>query len=351
MSDTIQSLLETFIEPASQSDLKTLNAIKKCQADGNSWTIELTFGFPIADYQEELLANLQAHLAAIPGNKTISIKQNITAHQGSPGLDPIPGVKNIIAISSAKGGVGKSTIALNLALALQAQGAQVGLLDADLYGPSLPLMLGSHEQPKTQDNKLFPITVHGLQTMSIAYLTEDDAPIIWRGPMVTRALQQLLTETVWQDLDYLIIDMPPGTGDIQLTLAQKIPVTGAVIVTTPQPVACLDALKGYKMFEKVNVPVLGIVENMSSYHCPHCFEQSHIFGQGGGELIAKEVGIRLLGSVPLDANIRAGSENGLAKAAKTYVKFLQLARNCAAQLSKQAREYKNKFPKIVIENN
>lgn len=335
-------MLEQFIDPVSQRSLKELKAIK------SSEPLCLSFGFPVKGYEAVLKPALEAHLGHPVEFK---LEQNIRAHKISPSHQPIDGVKNIIAISSAKGGVGKSTVAVNIALALKAQGAQVGILDADIYGPSIPHMLGSKEQPKVKDDKLFPVLAAGLQTMSIDYLTEEDTPIIWRGPMVTRALQQLLTETLWQDLDYLIIDMPPGTGDLQLTLAQKVPVAGAVVVTTPQPIACLDAVKGYKMFEKVNVPVLGLIENMSGYQCPHCHEHSDIFGHGGGAQIASEVGIRFLGSVPLDAEIRAGSDDGQVPHSNTYEKFMDLARAMAAQLSLQAKDYTSQFPEIIIENN
>ena len=253
--------------------------------------------------------------------------------------------------------VGKSTTAVNLALALQAEGAKVGILDADIYGPSQPRMLGCRSKPETQDGKsIEPNVSHGIQSMSIGYLIEEDTPMIWRGPMVTSALEQLLHDTHWTDLDYLVIDLPPGTGDIQLTLCQKIPVSGAIIVTTPQDIALLDAIKGLKMFEKVSVSVLGIVENMSTHICSQCGHEEHVFGAGGGERMARDYGTELLGSLPLDISIREGADNGKptvalqpdSAIARTY---REIARRAAARLALRARDYTAKFPKIVVENN
>jgi ATP-binding protein involved in chromosome partitioning len=270
------------------------------------------------------------------------------------GLKRVDQVKNIIAISSAKGGVGKSTLTVNLALALQRQGARVALLDADIYGPSQPHMLGATSKPETKDNKLVPLQAYGLQTMSIGYLVDQDTPMIWRGPMVTKALQQLLYDTLWQDVDYLLIDLPPGTGDIQLTLAQKIPLTGVVIVTTPQPIACLDTVKGLQMFKKVNIPILGVVENMSHFICPHCQQDSQIFGVGGAQEIAQSNGIELLGSVPLSIDIREKSDEGkpIVEAAPDSPSskcYTHIARNLVRELEKRPKDYSTKFPEIVIE--
>src|SRR5207249_1906171 len=241
----------------------------------------------------------------------VKVTSKVVAHAVQRGVKLIPGIKNIIAVASGKGGVGKSTTAVNLALALAAEGAQVGVLDADIYGPSQPTMLGIAGRPESRDGKtLEPLEAYGLQAMSIGCLIDVDTPMVWRGPMVTQALQQLLTQTNWRDLDYLIIDMPPGTGDIQLTLSQKVPVTGAVIVTTPQDIALLDARKGLKMFEKVGIPILGIVENMSTHICSNCGHEEHIFGQGGAERMCKEYGVELLGSLPLDIAIREQADSG-----------------------------------------
>ena len=280
----------------------------------------------------------------------------ITSHRVQAGLKPLPQVKNIIAVASGKGGVGKSTTAVNLALALKAEGAQVGILDADIYGPNQPHMLGAIEKPKTKDNKAIePIIRHGLQVMSIGYLVEPESAMIWRGPMVTTALQQLLHDTLWQNLDYLIIDLPPGTGDIQLTLAQKIPVSGAVIVTTPQDIALLDARKGIAMFQKVNVPVLGVIENMSTHTCSQCGHSEAIFGAGGGERLAQQYDIELLGSLPLDMRIREQADGGCPTVvaepeSKISQQYREIARRVAAKLSEQAKSYAAKFPNIVIED-
>jgi len=266
----------------------------------------------------------------------------------------IPGVKNILAIASGKGGVGKSTTTVNLALALKLEGARVGILDADIYGPNQPTMLGlAGKHPETTaDKRLLPLTNHGIQSMSIGYLIDPDAPMVWRGPMVSRALQQLLNETAWDNLDYLLIDLPPGTGDIQLTLAQKVPVDGAVIVTTPQEIALQDARKAIEMFRKVKVPILGIIENMSTYICTQCGHHEAIFGEGGGASIAKRYETELIASLPLDKRIRdevdAGQPtvaiNPNGDIAKLY-RAAALKVRAVLENSKAAR----KFPKIVIE--
>lgn len=272
------------------------------------------------------------------------------------GSNKIPNVKNIIAIASGKGGVGKSTTAVNLALALQAEGWRAGILDADIYGPSVPLMLGIQARPEIQEQKkMLPVIGHGIQSMSIGYLIDENTPMIWRGPMVSGALQQLLNDTLWDNLDYLIIDLPPGTGDIQLTLAQKIPVTGAVIVTTPQDLALLDARRAYEMFRKVNVPVLGVVENMSLHVCSQCGHVEPIFGEGGGQEMASQYGISFLGALPLDLHIREQTDSGKptvisdpdSENAKLY---RQIARTLVEKLSLQGPLDSSNFPKIVIQN-
>ena len=268
----------------------------------------------------------------------------------------MPGIKNIIAVASGKGGVGKSTTAVNLALALAAEGASVGMLDADIYGPSQPMMLGITGRPASKDGKTMePMEGHGIQAISVGFLIDPETPMVWRGPMVTQALEQLLNETNWHDLDYLIVDLPPGTGDIQLTLAQKVPVTGAVIVTTPQDIALLDARKGLKMFEKVGVPIIGIVENMAMHVCTNCGHMEHIFGEGGGGKMAKDYNIDLLGSLPLDIRIREMADSGK----PTVVSdpdgpiagiYKDIARKCAAKIAKQSQDRSSVFPKIVIQN-
>jgi ATP-binding protein involved in chromosome partitioning len=270
-------------------------------------------------------------------------------------MHSLPQIKNIIAIASGKGGVGKSTTAVNLALALAAEGLRVGILDADIYGPNQPQMLGAIGRPENKGNKkLAPVICHGIQSMSIGYLIDADTPMVWRGPMVTMALQQLLNDTAWDNLDYLIIDLPPGTGDIQLTLAQKIPVSGAVIVTTPQDIALLDARKAIAMFRKVNVPILGVVENMSLHVCSQCGHAEHIFGEGGGEQLAKQYAVELLGSLPLDKRIREQADGGkptvVAEPDGSISKiYCAIARQVVANLS-QIQSRGAKFPKIVIEN-
>jgi ATP-binding protein involved in chromosome partitioning len=280
----------------------------------------------------------------------------VHAHKVQGQLAPLPGVRNIIAVASGKGGVGKSTGAANLALALAAEGATVGVLDADIYGPSQPRMLGIEGKPESPDGKsIVPKVAHGLQAMSIGLLVGEDTPMIWRGPMVTQALMQLLTDTRWQDLDYLVIDLPPGTGDIQLTLSQKVPVSGAVIVTTPQDIALLDARKALKMFEKVEVPVLGIVENMATHICTNCGHEEHVFGEGGGQRKAEQYGVPLLGSLPLDIRIREQADGGIPSVAAMpdsdiAARYRAIARNTAARLSLQARNKSIGFPKIVVQN-
>ena len=271
-------------------------------------------------------------------------------------LTPMPGVRNIIAVASGKGGVGKSTTAVNLALALSVEGARVGLLDADIYGPSQPRMLGARQQPESPDGKtLNPVVSYNIQSMSIGYLIEEDTPMVWRGPMVTQTLEQLLRDTRWHDLDYLIIDLPPGTGDTQLTLSQKVPVSGAIIVTTPQDIALLDARKGLKMFEKVEIPVLGIVENMSIHICSQCGHEEHIFGAGGGQRMAEQYDVPFLGSLPLDIRIREETDGGRPTVvaepdSRIAGLYREIARRTAARLSLQARNYSHKFPSIVIQN-
>jgi ATP-binding protein involved in chromosome partitioning len=271
------------------------------------------------------------------------------------GVKLIPGIKNIVAVASGKGGVGKSTTAVNLALALAAEGAAVGVLDADIYGPSQPMMLGINGRPESKDGKTMePLEGHGVQAMSIGFLVEaTDQPMVWRGPMVTQALEQLLKDTAWRALDYLVVDMPPGTGDVQLTLAQKVPVTGAVIVTTPQDIALIDARKSLKMFEKVGVPILGIIENMSMHVCSHCGHQEPIFGQGGAQKMSRDYGSELLGQLPLDIRIREQADSGRptvvsdpdGPAAQTY---RAIARRLAVKIADQAKDMTSKFPNIVV---
>jgi ATP-binding protein involved in chromosome partitioning len=281
----VETALKGYVDPYLQQDLVTAKCIKRIKTDEGGIEIDVELGFPARAIRMRSLPHCSIVLAALPSgaDSVIKVESKIISHEVQKGLKPLPGVKNIIAVASGKGGVGKSTTAVNLALALSVDGAKVGLLDADIYGPSQPRMLGSNQRPESPDGKtLLPVISHGIQSMSIGYLIEEETPMVWRGPMVTQALEQLLRDTRWQDLDYLIIDLPPGTGDTQLTLSQKVPVSGAIVVTTPQDIALLDARKGLKMFEKVEVPVLGIVENMSIHICSQCGHEEYIFGEGGG---------------------------------------------------------------------
>ncbi len=358
---TVNQIIVQYRDPYLQSDLLEAKAIKDLKIVGDRLSMQLELGFPCGDHVTTLVDSLREMLRKeLPVSQIdITINTRITTHEVQPGLKPLPGVKNIIAVASGKGGVGKSTTSVNLALALMADGARVGILDADIYGPSQPMMLGvPNARPETLDGKsLIPVMNHGLQSMSIGYLLEgDDQPMVWRGPVATQALTQLINDTRWDDLDYLIIDLPPGTGDIQLTLSQRIPVSGAIIVTTPQDIALIDAKKGLKMFEKVHIPVLGIVENMSIYCCPQCGHQAAIFGEGGGEAMATAYGTELLGKLPLDLSIRQLTDAGKPSVADNpnsdiSLIYRQTARRIAAKLSLRAKSYSGRFPKIVIQNN
>ena len=301
---------------------------------------------------------VQQHLADLPGvgKVAVTVGHKIGSHAVQRGVKLVSGVKNIIAVASGKGGVGKSTTAVNLALALAAEGAQVGVLDADIYGPSQPTMLGIAGRPESKDGKtLEPLEAYGLQAMSIGFLIDVDTPMVWRGPMVTQALEQLLKDTNWRDLDYLIVDMPPGTGDIQLTLAQKVPVTGAVIVTTPQDIALIDARKGLKMFDKVGVPIVGIVENMAIHVCSQCGHAEHIFGEGGAQRMCKDYKVPFLGALPLDIRIREQADSGRPTVVadpdgKIAMVYREIARKIAVFVAQKAEDFSAKFPNIVVQN-
>jgi ATP-binding protein involved in chromosome partitioning len=315
-------------------------------------------GFPVGGYHDEFSRALQNHVSSRGGPSHIEIEliPKITAHAVQRPLTPLPGVRNVVAVASGKGGVGKSTVAANLALAWARQGAKVGVLDADIYGPSQPIMLGlTGQRPSSPDGKrIKPLPAHGVVAMSIGFLIDPEQPMVWRGPMVTQALTQLLSDTDWGDLDYLVIDMPPGTGDIQLTLAQRVPVAGAVIVTTPQDIALADARKGLKMFEKVNVPVLGVVENMSMHVCSNCGHVEHLFGAGGGARMAAQYGVELLGELPLDARVREEADSGAPTVASApdsphAAPYFAMARRTAAALARRSRDRSTLFPKIVVE--
>jgi len=357
--DQVEEAIKGYIEPHLEADLVSSKCVKKVEIEGGSAKVVIELGFPAKGVLPQLTAEVKQRVEAVEGIESaeIDISWGISAHSVQKSLKPIDNVKNIIAVASGKGGVGKSTTSVNLALALAEEGAKVGILDADIYGPSQPRMLGVSGQPQSSDGKtLEPMENYGLQAMSIGFLIDEETPMIWRGPMVTQALEQLLNDTNWDSLDYLIIDLPPGTGDTQLTLAQKVPVSGAVVVTTPQDIALLDARKGFKMFEKVEVPILGIVENMSIHICSNCNHEEHIFGQGGGERMAEEYGVNFLGALPLDIRIREETDMGkptVVTDPETRISqiYREIARKTTAKLALQSKSYAAKFPNIVIQNN
>jgi ATP-binding protein involved in chromosome partitioning len=352
----VRHILGGLLDP--HTEVPLAEAVRAVGIDGARVSVDMQLGYPAAGYVESAAAAAKAALEADPAIEaaSVSVTQRVYAHKVQGQLTPLPGVKNIIAVASGKGGVGKSTVAVNLALALAAEGATVGILDADIYGPSQPRMLGLSGKPASPDGKsIMPMHAHGIQAMSIGVLIDEDAPMIWRGPMVTQALMQLLTDTRWDSVDYLIIDLPPGTGDIQLTLSQKVPVSGALIVTTPQDIALLDARKALKMFEKVQVPVLGIVENMATHICSNCGHEEHIFGAGGGARMAADYGVPLLGDIPLDIRIREQADGGTPTVvampdSELAARYRAIARRTAGRLSLQAKNKTIAFPNIVIQN-
>ncbi len=355
---TVEQLLRTFIDPNNGVDLVTAKSVKAITVDGGHVSVKIELGYPAKSIVASMQADIERHLRSLAAfeSLTVEVGVKIIAHAVQQTLKPYPQIKNIIAVASGKGGVGKSTTAVNLALALVAEGANVGILDADIYGPSIPTMLGLSGSPESHDNKtMMPKVAYGVQTISIGYLVQAEQAMIWRGPMATNALQQLLRDTNWDNLDYLIIDLPPGTGDIQLTLAQHIPVSGAVIVTTPQDIALIDAQRGLSMFAKVNVPVLGIVENMSLHICSQCGHEEAIFGTGGGVVMAESNRVDFLGALPLDINIRQDADLGRptvvadpdGRAAEIYK---AIARKTAAKLALKAKDFSARFPTIVVQN-
>jgi ATP-binding protein involved in chromosome partitioning len=345
--------------PGLDLSLKDLATVRRADVTDATAILEIELGLPASTLFAELEKAISAAAVAATGVTTVdlTLRHKITAHGVQRNLKPLENVRNIIAIASGKGGVGKSTTAANLALALATDGASVGVLDADIYGPSQPMMLGlTGQQPVSEDGKsLQPLQTNGLQVMSIGFLIDADQPMVWRGPMVTGALSQMLSQTSWSDLDYLIVDMPPGTGDIQLTLSQQVPVSGAVIVTTPQDIALLDARKGLQMFRKVAVPVLGVIENMSTHICSSCGHEEHLFGSGGGQKMSQDFEVELLGQLPLDRSIREQTDSGsptvIADPESAVAKAYRLtARRMAAQLAMQGKDYSHRFPKIVVED-
>ncbi len=356
--EQIRTALTQVIDPNTQKDLVTSKAIKQIQVSQGTASLHVELGYP-AQSQFALIADLvRQALTGFNGIERVEVQvtSKVIAHTVQRGIKLMPNVKNIIAVASGKGGVGKSTTAVNLALALAAEGAAVGLLDADIYGPSQPMMMGIAGKPESADGKTMePMENYGVQVSSIGFMIDPDSPMVWRGPMVTQALQQLLELTNWRDLDYLIVDMPPGTGDIQLTLSQKVPVTGAVMVTTPQDIALLDARKGLKMFEKVGIPILGIVENMSTHVCSNCGHHEAIFGAGGGEKMCAEYGVDFLGGLPLTMAIREQADSGKptvvadpdGEVARIYK---TIARRVAIKVAEKAKDMSSKFPTITVQN-
>jgi ATP-binding protein involved in chromosome partitioning len=356
----VQAVLKNLIDPNTKKDFVSGKSVKNIKVNGADVTLDIQLGYPAKSVFGEIGAMVEAHLQSVlpgVGKVAASVSSKVVPHAVQRGVKLVEGVKNIIAVASGKGGVGKSTTAVNLALALAAEGARVGILDADIYGPSQPTMLGISGNPESDDGKtLEPMRNHGLQAMSIGFLIEaSDSPMVWRGPMVTQALDQLLHQTRWDNLDYLVIDLPPGTGDIQLTLAQKVPVTGAVIVTTPQDIALLDARKGLRMFEKVGIKILGIVENMSTHICSKCGHEEHIFGAGGGEKMCADYNTEFLGGLPLDIRIREQTDSGQPTVAADpdgdiARVYKQIARRIAVKVADMAQDHSAAFPKIVVQN-
>ncbi len=356
----VETAIKEYVDPYLQKDLVSAKVVKNIEVGGGEVTVELSFGFPVGGYADTVQQAIAAKVGALEGVSSVKVNAEgkILAHAVQKGVKPIEGVKNIIAVASGKGGVGKSTVAVNLALALAADGAKVGILDADIYGPSQPRMLGVREhKPQSSDGQsLEPVISHNIQAMSIGFLIEEETPMIWRGPMVTQALEQLLRDTKWHDLDYMVVDLPPGTGDTQLTLAQKIPVSGAVIVTTPQDISLIDARKGLKMFEKVQVPVLGVIENMSIHICSNCGHEEHIFGEGGGLRMSEEQDVDFLGSLPLDKQIREDADSGRPSViadpdGRISQMYKEISRRVTAKLSLKSKDYSAKFPSIKIVSN
>jgi ATP-binding protein involved in chromosome partitioning len=356
--EAVQGALKGLVDPNTKIDFVTAKNLKNLRVETGDVSFDIVLGYPAKSQFDSIRKLVINAVRELPGVKNVSVNvsSQIVAHAVQRGVKLLPNVKNIIAIASGKGGVGKSTTAVNLALALAAEGAQVGILDADIYGPSQPMMLGITGRPESiEENTIEPMEGHGLQASSIGFLIEEDAPMVWRGPMVTSALEQLLRQTRWRDLDYLIVDMPPGTGDIQLTLSQKVPVTGAVIVTTPQDIALLDARKGLKMFEKVGVPIVGIIENMSTYVCTKCGHEEHIFGSGGGEKMCKEYSVDFLGALPLNLSIREQADAGRPTVvadpdSAISAIYKNIARQVAIRVATLSKDMSSKFPSIVVQN-
>ena len=357
LDSSVRAAIQTVIDPNTGRDFVSGRQLKNLRISGSDVSFEIELGYPAASQIDALRAQLIAAVRAVEGvgNVSVSVTSRVIAHAVQRGVQLLPGVRNIIAVASGKGGVGKSTTAVNLALALAAEGARVGIVDADIYGPSQPALLGlSGARPESLDGKsMEPLVGHGIQVMSIGFLVDNDQAMIWRGPMATQALEQLLRQTNWQDLDYLIVDMPPGTGDIQLSLSQRVPLTGAVIVTTPQDIALADARKGVTMFEKVGVPILGLVENMAVHVCTNCGHVEHIFGAEGGKRYAADKGIDYLGALPLALEIREQADSGRPSVVadpdgQVATSYKAIARQVAIRIAAKSKDYSSKFPSITI---
>jgi ATP-binding protein involved in chromosome partitioning len=356
--EAIKAALSTVVDPNTGKDLVTSKSARNIQLDGADVSLDVELGYPAKSQLDLIRKSAISAVRGVDGigNVSVNVYSKIIAHTVQRGVKLLSNVKNIIAVASGKGGVGKSTTAVNLALALAAEGAQVGILDADIYGPSQPMMMGISGRPESVDGKTMePMENHGLQVSSIGFMIDPDEPMVWRGPIVTQALQQLLEQTNWRDLDYLIVDMPPGTGDVQLTLSQKVPVTGAVIVTTPQDIALLDARKGLKMFEKVGIPILGIVENMSTHVCSNCGHAEPIFGEGGGARMCADYGVDFLGALPLTMTIREQADSGKPTVVAepdgpVAITYKEIARKVAVKIAEKAKDMTSKFPNIVIKS-
>lgn len=355
----IKTALAVAVDPNTGKDFVSSKALRNIRFDGADVSFDIELGYPARTQIDIIRKQVIDAVRSVSGvgNVSANVYSKIVAHSVQLGVKLLPGVRNVIAVASGKGGVGKSTTAVNLALALAQEGASVGILDADIYGPSQPQMLGlAGQQPESRDGQsMEPLEAYGLQAMSIGFMVDVETPMVWRGPMVAQALDQLLGQTNWKDLDYLIVDMPPGTGDIQLSLTQKVPVTGALIVTTPQDIALLDARKGLKMFEKVNVPILGIVENMSIHICSKCGNEEHIFGEGGGERMCRDYDVEFLGSLPLEMAIREMADGGKptvvgAPDSRTAEIYRGIARRVAIKVAEKAKDMTSKFPNIVVQN-
>ena len=360
MNETDQSLrtlLMAWRDPYIDRTLGEIGAIQHLESSPAEIRLGLRLPVPVGGYQSDLRQLLGGALqrSGFAQELSLDLATAIPSHAVQRPLKPLSGIRNIVAVGSAKGGVGKSTVAAQLACSWAAMGARVGLLDADVYGPSQPTMFGvAGVKPETGGKQILPVAAHGVKLMSIGFLVDQGQPVIWRGPMVTQALTQLLTETRWGELDYLVLDLPPGTGDLQLTLAQKVPVAGSVVVTTPQDIAVADARKGIAMFEKVSVAVLGVVENMSTHVCSHCGHEDAIFGTGGGERLAAERHVALLGRLPLDTRIRVGADAGqpavlAAPGSPGAQAWIELARHTAGALARRPRDRGGSFPNVVVE--